>query len=117
MWGILADVLSRLLPEQRNILGLSFALADPKRLEGLFAGAGFREIRVEREKREDIIESFDDYWEPIEAGTGSQPQIYLSLPEADRRSVRDEVKARLSQFESDSGVRMSVEMLIASGRA
>ena len=28
MWGILADVLSRSLPQQRNFLYLSFALAD-----------------------------------------------------------------------------------------
>jgi ubiquinone/menaquinone biosynthesis C-methylase UbiE len=117
MWGILADVLSRFLPEQRPILQLSFALADPKRLERLLASAGFRDIRVAREKREDIIASFEDYWEPIEAGTGSQPQIYLSLPEAERRSVREEVKARLSKFESDGRLLLSVEMLIGSGRA
>jgi ubiquinone/menaquinone biosynthesis C-methylase UbiE len=71
MWGILGDVLSRFLPEQRNILQLSFALADEKRLESLLAGAGFRDIRVERETRTDAIESFDDYWDPIEAGAGS----------------------------------------------
>jgi ubiquinone/menaquinone biosynthesis C-methylase UbiE len=117
MWGILADVLSRFLPDRRNILDLSFALADPKRLEDLLAGAGFRDIRVEREKREGIITGFDDYWDPIEAGTGSQPQLYLSLSEADRRSVREEVRTRLSRFESDGGLRMSAEMLIASGRA
>jgi ubiquinone/menaquinone biosynthesis C-methylase UbiE len=51
MWGILADVLSRFLPEQRDIIHLSFALADPNQLESLFANAGFRDIRVEREKR------------------------------------------------------------------
>jgi hypothetical protein len=76
-------------------------LADAKRLESLLAGAGFRDIRVEREIRSDAIDSFDDYWNPIEAGTGSMPQAYLSLSEADRRSVREEVTARLSQFESD----------------
>ena len=117
MAGILADAISRYLPEQRNILYLSFALADPKRLEHLLANAGFRDIRVEREIREYIIQSFDDYWEPIEAGIGSLRQAYISLAEADRRSVRDEVRARLSRFESDAGLRMSLEMLIASGRA
>jgi ubiquinone/menaquinone biosynthesis C-methylase UbiE len=61
MAGILADAISRFLPEQRNILYLSFALADPKRLEKLLASAGFRDIRVEREIREYIIQSFDDY--------------------------------------------------------
>jgi SAM-dependent methyltransferase len=117
MWGALADALSRFLPEQRNILHLSFALADLKRLEDLLAGAGFWDIRVEREKREDVIESFDDYWGPIEAGVGSLPQAYLALSEGDRRRVREEVRARLSPFESDGRLLMSVEMLIGRGRA
>ncbi len=82
MWGVLADVIGRFLPEQRDIVHLSFSLADPKRLERLFTSAGFQDVRVEHEKREDISESFDDYWEPIEAGVGSIPQAYLTLSEA-----------------------------------
>jgi SAM-dependent methyltransferase len=117
MWGILADVLSRFLPDLRNILYLSFSLSDPTRLEGLLTGAGFRSSHVEREKREVVYESFDDYWSPIEAGTGSLPQAYLALSEEDRRPVREEVRKRLSQFESNGRLRISVEMLIGSGRA
>jgi SAM-dependent methyltransferase len=103
MWGILAGVLSTFLPDQRNILDLSFALAHPQRLENLFAGAGFRDIRVGPEKRADIITGFDNYWDAIETGTGSLPQLYLSLSEADRHSVREKVRTRLSRFESDGG--------------
>jgi ubiquinone/menaquinone biosynthesis C-methylase UbiE len=117
MWGILADALSRFIPEQRDILHLSFALADPKRLEDMLADAGFRDIRVEQEKREDVVESFDDYWNPIEAGIGSIPQAYLALSQADRRLVREEVRERLSQFESNGRLFMSIEMLIGRGRA
>jgi ubiquinone/menaquinone biosynthesis C-methylase UbiE len=117
MAGILADAISRFLPEQRNILYLSFALADPKRLEDLLASAGFRDVRVGREIREYIIESFDDYWKPIEAGIGSLPQAYLALSEPDRRSVREEVRERLSRFESNGQLLMRIEMLIGKGRA
>ena len=117
MAGILADAISCLLPEQRNILYLSFALADPKRLEQLLTSAGFRDIRVERETREYIIQGFDDYWEPIEAGIGSIPQAYLTLSQADRRLVCDEVRTRLSRFESQGRLVMNLEMLVASGRA
>ena len=39
MAGI-ADAISRFLPEQRNILYLSFALADPKRLEHYWPAQG-----------------------------------------------------------------------------
>src|SRR5262249_40625062 len=114
--GYPRNVISRFLPQQRQILYLSFALADPKRLQHLLASAGFRDIRVEREIREYIIESFDDYWEPIEAGIGSLPHAYLMLSETDRGSVREEVKERLSRFESGGRLLMSIEMLIGSGR-
>ena len=117
MAGIFADAISRFLPEQRNIIYLGFALADPKRLEDLLDSAGFGDIRVEREIREYIIESFDDYWAPIEAGIGSLPQAYLALSEPDRRSVREEVRERLLRFESNGQLLMSIEMLIGKGRA
>jgi ubiquinone/menaquinone biosynthesis C-methylase UbiE len=117
MWGALADVISSFLPELREVLFLSFALHDPNRLESMLVGAGFREVRVERTAREDSFESFADYWEPIEAGVGSIPQAYLRLVPADRRAVCEEVRSRLSCFEVSGKLRMSVEMLIGSGRA
>jgi SAM-dependent methyltransferase len=117
MWGNLADVLSRFLPELRDVLFLSFALHDPNRLEAMLVGAGFRDVRVERTTREDSFESFVDYWGPIEAGVGSMPQAYLRLLPTDRRAVREEVRSRLSRFELTGKLRMSVEMLIGSGRA
>jgi hypothetical protein len=98
------------------MLYLSFSLGDPGRLEGLLTGAGFREVSVERETQEDITESFDEYWDPIEAGIGSIPQSYLTLSDVDRRAVREEVRARLSRFQSGRKLLMSVEMLIGRGR-
>src|SRR6059058_2562254 len=41
--------------------------------------AGFQEVRVEQHSRAGGFDSFDEYWEPIQAGTGSIPQIYLTL--------------------------------------
>jgi len=117
MWGILADVLSGYLPYQREALHLGFALVDTARLERLFRAADFRDVRVRREVRQGMVESFDDYWRPIEAGTGQIPQAYLALPESSRRAVREEVHARLSEFEVDGRLVMSVEMLIAAGQA
>jgi ubiquinone/menaquinone biosynthesis C-methylase UbiE len=117
MWGVLAETLSGYLLDQREVLHLSFALADARHLERLFATAGFREISVRRETRESSYESFDDYWAPIEAGAGSLPQAYRALPEPSRRAVRDEVHARLAAFESGGRLVMALEMLIAAGRA
>jgi hypothetical protein len=67
--------------------------------------------------RRAAFESFDDYWEPIEARSGQMPQAYLALPESTRRAVRDEVQARLAAFESGGRLVMSVEMVIGAGRA
>jgi SAM-dependent methyltransferase len=103
MWGILADVLGRLLPEQRPTVELSFSLADPTRLENLLISAGFQDVHVERQTRDGSFDSFEQYWEPIQAGTGSIPQIYLTLPDAARRAVRKEVRTRLAEFEQAGG--------------
>ncbi len=117
MWGVLAKALSRHLPARREALHLSFALADAGVLERLLGAAGFNDTRVERETRVAIIESFDTYWACVEAGIGLMPQAYLALPDTRRRSVREEVRARLSKFASQGKLVMSVEMLIGTGRA
>jgi hypothetical protein len=117
MWGILADALSRHLPAQRGALYLTFSLANAERLERMLTMAGFRNVRVERQVREGIVGSFEDYWAPIEAGTALMPQAYLALPEPSRRLVREGVRERLSEFESNGRLTLSVEMLIGAGRA
>ena len=104
MWGNLSDALDRFLTrEQRDVLAMSWSLADPERLEGLFSDAGFRDIHVERVRRSRTIDSFEDYWAPIEEGIGQIPQTYHALGEADRRTVREEVHAKLAQYESADG--------------
>jgi ubiquinone/menaquinone biosynthesis C-methylase UbiE len=117
MWSVLAATLSRYLPDHRDTLHLSFALSDAAHLERLFATGGFRQIRVTRETRETPFDSFEDYWAPIEEAAGSMPQAYRALPETHRRAVREEVRARLAEFDSNGRLEMSVEMLIGAGCA
>ncbi len=117
MWGILADELGRQLPDQSEMLHMSFRLADAPRLEQLFIEAGFRDVSVVRQTREGVVTSFDEYWAPIEAGVGQMPQAYLALPAPNRREVRTNVRKRLSRFEVDGRYVMSAEMLLGSGRA
>jgi ubiquinone/menaquinone biosynthesis C-methylase UbiE len=117
MWGVLADALSHYFSDQRDALRLVFALADAERLERMFGIAGFWDVLVKRETRQTVIDSFDDYWASIEDGIGMMPQAYRSLPEPNRRSVRQEVEARLAEFVSPRGIEMSVEMLIGTGRS
>ena len=117
MWGFLAEAIARRLPDKRDILMASFALADAKRLEKLFTGAGFVNVRVRREVRGGTMKSLDEYWHPILAGIGSIPKVYLMLEERERRDVREEVSARLSEFMAGNELHMSVEMLIGDGQA
>jgi ubiquinone/menaquinone biosynthesis C-methylase UbiE len=116
LWGILAEVLGRLLPEQRHVVQLSFSLADKARLEQLFAASGFDGVRVERQQREGVLTSFDEYWKSLAAGQGSIAQVCLMLPETKRNEVREEVRARLAQLQSTGALCIRLEMLIASGR-
>jgi len=117
MWGHLADAVGRRFPEQRPMFQLSFSLADPALLERLFAEAGFLDVHVERQSHEDTIDSFEDYWAPIEEGIGSLPQVYLALSDVDRRAVREEVRTKLSPYMANGMLHMGVEMLIGKGRA
>jgi len=117
MWGILAGLLGRLLPAQQQTVHLSFSLCDPARLETLLINAGFQQVLIERQTREDSYGSFDEYWDSIEAGIGSIPQTYLMLPDAARLEVRQTMRAKLAEFEADRRLRMSLEMLIGSGVA
>ena len=114
IWGVLAEALSHSVPDQREQLHLSFGLADAVRLERMLGSAGFREVRVGRERRDTMFESFDDYWSPIEQGVGSLPQAYRALSEDTRRTVRHEVEARLARFRIGQQLRMSISRLIRS---
>jgi len=117
MWGALAEILSRYLPDQREVLHLLFALADAGHLERLLATAGFREISVTRETRQRSFASFDDYWAPIEEAPGTGPQAYRALPDASRQAVREEMCERLATLESNGRLLRRAEMLIGAGRA
>ena len=113
MWGVFADALSRHLPDQREALHLSFALADPERLEHLLRMAGFRDVRVQaRDAPRGPLSRSTTTGPRIEAGTGQLPQAYSRCPNQVVGQVREEVQARLAEFESGGRLVMSVEMLI-----
>ena len=114
-FGVLADALSQHFPEQRAALYSPAALADPGRLEGLFAAAGFQDICVVAETREVAFESFDEYWSGIEAGGGRLGQFYLELGDSERRAVRNEVFGRMAPFKSHGRLVLAAEALIATG--
>lgn len=117
VWGALAGALSRQLPTQREMLHLSFSLANAERLEELLLGAGFLDVKVERQQRQDKLESFAAYWRTVETGVGMLPQAYRALPPASQREVRNEVQAEFAKYISDGQLELGLEMLIGAGRA
>src|SRR4029077_18204663 len=104
-------------PAQRDVLQLSFALSDPARLAAMFRDAGFTRVDVQRVVKEDTVTDFDSYWTSLEHGTGAIPQIYRMLDESAKRSIRQRTHCRLSAFRQGNTLAMSVETLIATGRA
>jgi SAM-dependent methyltransferase len=117
VWGALAGALSRQLPAQRDTLHLSFSLANPEQLKELLLGVGFSDVVVDRQQRQDTLESFAAYWRTVENGVGMLPQAYRALPSANQREVRNEVQAELAKYVSDSQLELSLETLIGAGRA
>jgi len=114
--GVLAEVLARHLPTQRGELLRGMSLGDPERFRALLEGAGFREVRITRERRTLTVESFDDYWEPVAAGGGRLGQAYTGLADEARRVVREEVRERMKPFRSGDRLIMEAEALLGAGR-
>jgi len=120
MWGILAETLSGYLPEQAAMLHLSFALADAARLELMFSrGRLFRIFWVRKETREAIVDSFDEYWAPIE-GRDRADAAKRTLPFQHRAGELFEPKFTIAsqKFQSKGALQIERrEMLIGAGRA
>jgi len=101
-------------------LSLMF-LPDPgiyeKHLKELLLGAGFSDVVVERQQRQDTLESFAAYWQTVENGVGMLPQAYRALPPDNQREVRNEVHAELAKYVSNGHLELGLETLIGAGRA
>jgi SAM-dependent methyltransferase len=112
--GFLAQALARKLPDQRAALELAFSLADGRRLEAGLATAGFHDIRVVAETRPIVLESFDEYWRPFEAGAGRLGQVYRGLPPTTQQSVIEDVRQSMASFTAADGqIRLDAEALFA----
>jgi ubiquinone/menaquinone biosynthesis C-methylase UbiE len=114
--GIMIETFARYLPAQAAALEMIWALADPGTFAGLLREAGFADAAVVGEARRIVFAGFDDFWAPIEAGGSRAAQAYLKLPEATRRSVREEMRDRMARFEQSGQLVMTCECLIGSGR-
>lgn len=115
--GIVAEALSEELSADREDLLRPFALANPRQVEFLLSEAGFGSVSVGREIREARFASFDDFWEPVEAGGGRLGQAYIGLSHQARAAVRHDVKKRVATFATNGEIVMELEAYIATGAA
>jgi hypothetical protein len=61
-----------------------------------------------------VLPSFDAYFGPFEQGAGSPGQAFISLPEAARLEVREEVRRDLG--DAGGPIEVEVEYRFGSGR-
>lgn len=115
--GLVAEALSKESPAHRDELLRPFALADPHDIEDLLTKAGLQDIHIERAVRRARFVSFEDFWEPIEAGGGRLGQAYLSLSHDARARVLRGVREGVAEFSSHGEIVMDLEAYIATGRA
>jgi hypothetical protein len=92
----------------------TFALGDEARLRSLLEGVGFRDVESTTDAHRFVLPSFEEYFKPFELGGGSSGHAYLTLPETERRAVREEVRRQLDDRGGPIGIQ--VELRCASGR-
>jgi ubiquinone/menaquinone biosynthesis C-methylase UbiE len=109
--GRINVVAARYKPDLHEAIARTFRLGDASRLRGMFAAAGFRDVKTTLEQHDFVLPSFSEYYEPFEAGATSTGEVLRQLPEAARQGVREEVRQSLS--DSGGPVTVPVEFLIA----
>jgi ubiquinone/menaquinone biosynthesis C-methylase UbiE len=106
--------IARYLPSLAEATARVFSLGDETKLRSLFEAAGFRNVEMATETHRFVLPSFDAYFEPYEQGAGSAGQEFVSLPEPDRRAVREEVRRDLG--DTGGPIEVEVEFRFGSGR-
>jgi len=112
--GRINVVAARYLPQLEKGIARTFSLGDEAHIRTMFTAAGFSGFETSLHRHDFVLPSFDAYYEPFEAGGGSTGEALAQLPEAARRSVREEVRRSLN--DTGGPVTVPVEFRIASGR-
>jgi ubiquinone/menaquinone biosynthesis C-methylase UbiE len=99
------------LPEVAEIGKRTFAIGDASVLSALLREANFTEIETFTETRHFTCPSFEAYFEEVEAGSGTFGRAYLTLPEDQRRAIREEVRRDVGG--GNGQVEIDVELRIA----
>jgi ubiquinone/menaquinone biosynthesis C-methylase UbiE len=106
--------IARYVPSLSEATARVFSLGDETKLRWLFEAADFQDVEITTESHRFALPSFDAYFEPFEQGAGSPGQAFLSLPEAARQAVREEVRRDLG--DTGGPIEVEVEYRFGSGR-
>jgi ubiquinone/menaquinone biosynthesis C-methylase UbiE len=106
--------IARYLPALTEAAARVFSLGDETKLRSLFDAARFRDVEMATETHRFVLPSFEAYFEPFEQGADSAGQAFVSLPEPDRRAVREEVRRDIG--DTGGPIEVEVEFRFASGR-
>jgi ubiquinone/menaquinone biosynthesis C-methylase UbiE len=90
------------------------SLGAPGMMEGLMREAGFTRFTIEPRTFHYQFESFDAYWDAVEASDILKMQ-YDALPENQRGSIRDEVGRFARDFIHDGSLVIPHEYLLVAG--
>jgi ubiquinone/menaquinone biosynthesis C-methylase UbiE len=100
-------------PPQAGAPGI-LALADPTRLRGLFAGAGFADPRLEEVAFRWHFRDMDDYWDFLAGAAGAIAMVLRRLSDDELKSVRDDVAGRIASYAGSEGIDLPALSLVAS---
>jgi SAM-dependent methyltransferase len=92
-----------------------FSLGDPGVLEAAYARAGFQDIDSRRIDAPLRMDSVEEYLRFAHESFGALHQMLAGVPEAERRSIWDEIHQELRQFEGPDGFTGPCELIVAAG--
>ncbi|MBI3774810.1 MAG: hypothetical protein HY273_04525 [Gammaproteobacteria bacterium] len=90
------------------------SLGVPGLLDDLLLRAGFHDCVVERHTLHYQFGSFNEFWNLVEATDILKAQ-FDALPQDARASIRDEVAVYANAYQSDHGIKVPHEYLVAYG--
>jgi trans-aconitate methyltransferase len=95
--------------------GVKAPICRPGPLAELFTRAGLTGVEVNAIDIPTAFANFDDYWTPFMGGTGSAPKYCMSLDEAARARLREEIRRRLPTG-PDGEILLAARAWAAKGR-
>jgi SAM-dependent methyltransferase len=94
--------------------GIRFGDSTDRALRELFKRAGLKNIKAAPMEISTHFQNFDDYWKPFFGGQGPAPTYLLSLDEADRNNLRNNLYKKLP-IQADGSIIMTARAWAVRG--